>query len=83
MLAIVQWVLALTGYLPGEQQPGSALLAIRLMIGVVPAVLLGASIIVAWRSPLGKREHEALRRKLERRRTATPHGPARSTPGRP
>ena len=70
MLAIVQWVLALTGYLPGEQQPGSALLAIRLLIGVVPAVLLGVSMIVAWKSPLGRREHEALRRKLERRRAA-------------
>jgi glycoside/pentoside/hexuronide:cation symporter, GPH family len=70
MLAIVQRVLDLTGYRPGEQQPGSALLAIRLMIGVVPAVLLGVSMIVAWRSPLGKRAHEALRRKLERRRTA-------------
>jgi GPH family glycoside/pentoside/hexuronide:cation symporter len=68
MLAIVQWVLALTGYRPGEAQPASALLAIRLMIGVAPAVLLGASMIVAWKSPLGKREHEAMRAELEKRR---------------
>ncbi len=67
----------------GEQQPASALLAIRLLIGVAPALLLGISMIVAWKSPLGRREHAALRKKLERRRAAmgTRSGPA--TPGRP
>jgi GPH family glycoside/pentoside/hexuronide:cation symporter len=78
VLSLVQRILGWTGYRPGEQQPGSALLAIRLLIGVVPAVLLGISMIVAWKSPLGRREHEALRKKLERRRTAAARGPARS-----
>jgi glycoside/pentoside/hexuronide:cation symporter, GPH family len=68
VLAIVQWVLALTGYRPGEQQPASALLAIRLMIGAAPALLLGISIFVAARSPLGRKEHAALLRTLEQRR---------------
>ena len=70
MLALVQWVLFRTGYRPGEEQPASALLAIRLLIGAVPFVLLGLSMILAWRSPLGKREHEALRGELEKKRGA-------------
>jgi GPH family glycoside/pentoside/hexuronide:cation symporter len=70
MLALVQWTLGWTGYRPGEQQPASALLAIRLLIGVAPALLLGISMIVAWKSPLGRREHAALRKKLEKRRAA-------------
>jgi GPH family glycoside/pentoside/hexuronide:cation symporter len=72
MLAIVQWVLGLTGYRPGEAQPASALLAIRLMIGVVPAVLLAASMLVALRSPLGKRDHAEMLRKLQKRRGQPP-----------
>jgi GPH family glycoside/pentoside/hexuronide:cation symporter len=70
MLALVQWILGWTGYRPGEEQPASALLAIRLLIGVVPAVLLGLSMIVAGKSPLGRREHEALRKALEEKRAA-------------
>ena len=71
MLALVQWVLHLTGYRPGEAQPASALLAIRLLIGVVPFVLLAASMLLAWKSPLGKREHEATRGELEKKRSAS------------
>jgi len=71
MLALVQWVLHLTGYRPGEAQPASALLAIRLLIGVVPFVLLAASMLLAWKSPLGKREHEAMRGELEKKRSAS------------
>ena len=41
-LALMQAVLALTGYVAGAEQP-PALLAIRLMIGPVPAVLMGLS----------------------------------------
>ena len=70
VLGLVQWILGWTGYQPGGQQPASALLAIRLLIGVAPAVLLGLSMFVAWKSPLGRREHAALRKKLERRRAA-------------
>jgi GPH family glycoside/pentoside/hexuronide:cation symporter len=75
MLAIVQWVLGLTGYRPGEAQPAAALLAIRLLIGVVPAVFLGLSMIVAWKSPLGRREHDELRDELARKRTAAANRP--------
>ncbi len=67
-LALVQLILSWTGYAPGQEQPASALLAIRLLIGVAPAALLGLSMLLAWRSPLGKGEHEAVRRTLEARR---------------
>lgn len=74
LLAIVQWVLALTGYRPGGEQPASALLAIRLLIGAVPAVLLGLSMVVAGLSPLGRKEHDELRGELARRRGASGGG---------
>ncbi len=67
MMRILDW----TGYGTGETQPASALLAIRMLIGVVPAVLLGAAMLVAWRSPLGRREHERVLGELEKRRGAT------------
>ncbi len=51
-LALMQGVLALTGYVAGAQQPASALLAMRVMIGPVPAVLLLISMLLAWRYPL-------------------------------
>jgi GPH family glycoside/pentoside/hexuronide:cation symporter len=79
-LALVQLILAWTGYAPGQEQPASALLAIRLLIGVAPAVLLGLSMLLAWRSPLGKGEHEAVRRTLEARRAERSAG---DVPGSP
>ena len=41
ILALSQWILHWTGYGPGGQQPASALLAIRMLVGAVPAALLG------------------------------------------
>jgi GPH family glycoside/pentoside/hexuronide:cation symporter len=72
MLALVQVILSWTGYAAGESQPASALLAIRLLIGVAPALLLGLSLLLAWRSPLGRLEHESLRRTLQERRAGKP-----------
>jgi GPH family glycoside/pentoside/hexuronide:cation symporter len=71
MLALVQWILHWTGYVPGQEQPGSALLAIRLLIGVVPAVLLGLSILLAMRYPIGRKEHEEMRGALARKRAGS------------
>ncbi len=77
VLALMQAVLHRTGYRPGEAQPASAVLAIRLLIGVAPALLLGLSMVPAWKSPLGKREHKALRGELEKRRVAGLTAPRR------
>jgi glycoside/pentoside/hexuronide:cation symporter, GPH family len=69
-LALMQAVLALTGYTAGAQQPPSALLAIRLMIGPVPAVILGISALLALRYPLTREGFAAIRTQLAERRRA-------------
>lgn len=74
-LFIVARVLELTGFVPGTtggavfiEQPDDALLALRIFIGIVPAIMLLLAIWVAWRYPLNRQEHEALRQRLARRR---------------
>jgi len=59
-LALVQWVLHLTGYQAGAAQPEAALTAIRVLIGPLPAVLLLISIFLAWRYPINRARHAAL-----------------------
>jgi glycoside/pentoside/hexuronide:cation symporter, GPH family len=69
-LALMQAVLALSGYVAGAQQPPSALLAIRLMIGPVPAVILGLSALLALRYPLTRERFAEVRAQLAERRKA-------------
>lgn len=68
-------VLASTGFVettPGTiqniEQPESALLALRLLVGIVPAIMLIVAIIAASRYPLDREVHEAIRRQLKDRR---------------
>lgn len=67
-LALVQWILHLTGYQPGAEQPAAALLAIRMLIGPLPAVLLITSILLVWRFPINRARHAALRAQLAEKR---------------
>jgi GPH family glycoside/pentoside/hexuronide:cation symporter len=67
-LAMVQWILHLTGYVPGGEQTPQVLLAIRLMFGLLPGVLLAISMFLAWRFPFDRAGHAALRVKLQARR---------------
>lgn len=67
-LALVQWVLHLTGYQAGAVQPESALSAIRALIGPLPAALLLLSIFLAWRYPIGRSQHAAMRATLAEKR---------------
>jgi glycoside/pentoside/hexuronide:cation symporter, GPH family len=71
----VGWVLKWTGFISSTtgglefiQQPASALLAIRIFISVVPAVMLFLAILVAWRYPLSREAHDRLRQQLAERR---------------
>lgn len=58
-----------TGYVPNAaQQPSSALLGIRLVVGPIPAVLLWAGILFAWLYPLSRAEHARIVAGLEERR---------------
>jgi GPH family glycoside/pentoside/hexuronide:cation symporter len=68
-LALMALVLNATGYVADQPQNDATLLAIRLMIGLVPAVLLTISMILAWKFPLGKQKHADLRAALAARRS--------------
>ncbi len=65
--------LALTGYInpptsgPLPVQPPQAVQAIRFFMGPVPVVLLVLAMIFAWRYPISREEHRALREQLAAR----------------
>jgi GPH family glycoside/pentoside/hexuronide:cation symporter len=67
-LALVQWMLHFSGYVAGASQPASALFSIRMLIGPFPAVLLVISMFLAWRYPLSRSRHSAMRAELADRR---------------
>ena len=53
-------------------QPQSALLAIRLLTGLVPAILLSFSIFFAAKYPISKEKHNETREALKQKRVAQP-----------
>lgn len=67
--------LARTGYItpdldpdvPLPVQPSEAVRAIRWFMGPIPAILLLLSILFAWRYPISREKHRALRDELERK----------------
>ncbi|MBP6015810.1 MAG: MFS transporter [Candidatus Promineofilum sp.] len=69
LLAVSGYVSSTTGSLFIEQ-PQAALNAMRFMVTVVPAITLALSLVLAWRFPLDRETHEAIRRELEARRAA-------------
>ena len=72
VLALLPAVLRWSGYIQPAaadlvpHQPASALSALRLVISVLPAVLLGASIVVAWFYPITRRRYAEIKRELAR-----------------
>jgi glycoside/pentoside/hexuronide:cation symporter, GPH family len=70
VLAMIQLVLHWSGYIPNGVQPTSALLAIRMMIGPFAAILLVISMVFAWRFPINRKSHEAIRNELAAKRAA-------------
>ena len=67
---LVGQVLALTGFISSTtgsvfiQQPESALIALRVLVGGVPAVMLFLAMIAAWRYPLDREHYEEIRAQL-------------------
>jgi GPH family glycoside/pentoside/hexuronide:cation symporter len=65
--------LARTGYItplagvPLPVQPASAVQAIRMFVGLVPAILLALSILFAWRYPISRDYHRAMLHELAER----------------
>jgi GPH family glycoside/pentoside/hexuronide:cation symporter len=66
----VALVLAATGYneARGLDQPAGTLLAIRLLVGLVPGVLLALGVAAAAVYPLSRERHEKIRHLLELRK---------------
>lgn len=64
---VVTWVLAYVGFQEGTtgglltiEQPERALATLRLLVGVVPALMLAVSVVFAWRYPLSKTAHQQI-----------------------
>jgi GPH family glycoside/pentoside/hexuronide:cation symporter len=55
---------------PTPTQPASALTALRLLISVLPALLLAASIVVAWFYPITRQRYGEIRQELARRQAS-------------
>jgi GPH family glycoside/pentoside/hexuronide:cation symporter len=68
ILALVQLILAASGYVPDAEQSPGALRAIQILFGALPAILLLISVVLAVRFPLNRQGHaENLRRLAERK----------------
>jgi len=74
ILAMLPVVLHWSGYIQLTSdnslplQPASALLALRLLLSILPALLLTASILAAWRYPITRQRHIEVSRELVKRR---------------
>jgi GPH family glycoside/pentoside/hexuronide:cation symporter len=68
-LPLALLLLNATGYVANaEQQPASAVMGIRVLVGPIPAVLMCAGIVFAILYPLGREQHAEAVRELEQRR---------------
>lgn len=71
-IALTGWLLAASGYASGASaQPESALNAIRLLTGWLPAAILFCGILLSTRYPISRETHARIVRALERRRNAS------------
>ena len=70
--AVCGWGLELGKYIevlqPGEVQPDSALLAIKIMFAIIPAVFLLICIPMLLKYPITKKNHAEVMKKLEEKR---------------
>ena len=68
-ILMVSQVLGATGYIQNStQQPASAILGIRIVIGPLPAFMLCIGIVFAILYPLGRERYTQIARELEERR---------------
>ena len=77
-LFISGWALELTGYInatpeiPDPIQPASALLAMRVLIGPVSAVILLLSFLAVRAYPITREKHAEIRAELAKRKATNP-----------
>ena len=64
-------ILAWSGYVENAaQQTPQVLMAIRLLIALVPAVILAGAIVIAWAYPLTRNQHREIQAELAQRRAS-------------
>jgi len=69
VLATVGPVLGWSGYIQNATvQTSATLWTIRLFLAVVPSVILAVAIVLAWRYPLGRKEHRDVQDQLRRKK---------------
>jgi GPH family glycoside/pentoside/hexuronide:cation symporter len=68
MLALAQFIFAQTGYVADAIQNGSTIMAIRIVTGLIPAILLAISLWLAWKFPIDKQKHLELRNAVIKKR---------------
>jgi GPH family glycoside/pentoside/hexuronide:cation symporter len=68
MLAFAQFILAQTGYISDAVQNQETIMAIRIIVGVLPALLILISIWLAWKFPINRVKHKQMRAELIKRR---------------
>ncbi len=79
-ILLVGLALEAAGFIEGGldiEQPDSAMIALRLLVSVVPAICLVVAMVTAWRYPLSREVHRDMRRELALRRADRadrPHG---------
>ncbi|MBA2132133.1 MFS transporter [Capillibacterium thermochitinicola] len=69
-LFIVGLVLQWSGYVPNTAQSAGALLAIRLLLGLLPAVLIGLGVLVLLKFPIDRAYHARITQELAARATS-------------
>ena len=70
ILALIPWILSLTGYVANQPQNSATTTAIRLMMGLLPTILLSISMLLAWKYPLTREKFTKLRIEIEAKKTA-------------
>jgi GPH family glycoside/pentoside/hexuronide:cation symporter len=74
-IPLVLVLLEFTGYIPNSlEQPQSAIQGIRIVVGPVPAILLCAGIVFAWRYPINRQVHGDIQQQLSQRRKSASGG---------
>ncbi len=68
MLALAQFIFSQTGYIADGVQNHATILAIRIVAGVIPAILLAISLWLAWKFPINRKKHRALQEAVAKRR---------------
>lgn len=69
VLALIPWVLSLTGYVANQPQNTATTTAIRSMMGFLPAILLTISMLLAWKFPITREKYAELRKAIEAKKT--------------